>query len=106
MLVEIAPPGIKKVFYSDNGSTSVEIALKMAYQYWQHMGEKGRKRFISFKNGYHGDTIGSVSVGGVDLFHKVYRPLLFKSYKAHSPYCYRCPFKLERIDAVWPCRGI
>jgi adenosylmethionine-8-amino-7-oxononanoate aminotransferase len=103
MLVEIAPPGIKKVFYSDNGSTSVEIALKMAYQYWQHMGEKGRKRFISFKNGYHGDTIGSVSVGGVDLFHKVYRPLLFKSYKAHSPYCYRCPFKLEKDRCGMAC---
>lgn len=103
MLVEVTPPGIEKVFYSDNGSTSVEIALKMAYQYWQHMGEKGRKRFISFANGYHGDTIGSVSVGGVDLFHKVYRPLLFKSYKAPSPYCYRCPFKLEKDRCGMAC---
>jgi len=96
MLVNITPSGLSKVFYSDNGSTSVEIALKMAYQYWQQMGEKKRKRFISFFNAYHGDTIGSVSVGGIDLFHKVYRPLLFKSYKSPAPYCYRCPLKLEK----------
>lgn len=102
-LIHIAPPGIKKVFYSDNGSTSVEIALKMAYQYWQHRGEKRRKRFINFSNGYHGDTIGSVSVGGIDLFHRVYRPLLFKTYKAPSPYCYRCPLKLERESCGLSC---
>ncbi|HOD76585.1 MAG TPA: aminotransferase class III-fold pyridoxal phosphate-dependent enzyme, partial [Syntrophorhabdaceae bacterium] len=93
-LAEITPAGLEKVFYSDNGSTSVEIAIKMSYQYWQQKGEKKKKRFISFLNGYHGDTIGSVSVGGIDLFHKVYRPLLFRSYKSPSPYCYRCPMKL------------
>jgi adenosylmethionine---8-amino-7-oxononanoate aminotransferase len=94
-LVGIAPRGFSRVFYSDNGSTSVEIALKMAYQYWQQKGEKRKKRFISFTNAYHGDTIGSVSVGGIDLFHQVYGPLLFKTYKAPSPYCYRCPLKLD-----------
>ncbi len=94
-LVEIAPRGLTKVFYSDNGSTSVEIALKMAYQYWQQKGEKRRKRFLTFRNAYHGDTIGSVSVGGIDLFHKVYAPLLFKTYKTPSPYCYRCPLRLK-----------
>lgn len=103
MLVNITPRGLGKVFYSDNGSTSVEIALKMAYQYWQQKGEKKRKRFLSFTNGYHGDTIGSVSVGGVDLFHKVYRPLLFKTYKAPSPYCYRCPLKLKRETCGMAC---
>ena len=103
MLVDAAPRGLKKVFYSDSGSTSVEIALKMAYQYWQQKGEKRRKRFLSFTNGYHGDTIGSVSVGGIDLFHKVYRPLLFKNYKAPSPYCYRCPLKLKREDCGMAC---
>jgi adenosylmethionine-8-amino-7-oxononanoate aminotransferase len=103
MLVDMAPRGLTKVFYSDNGSTSVEIALKMAYQYWQQKGEKKRKRFLSFTNGYHGDTIGSVSVGGIDLFHKVYRPLLFKTYKAPSPYCYRCPLKLKREDCGMAC---
>ncbi len=89
-LIEIAPKGLAKVFYSDNGSTAVEAALKMAYQYWQHRGE-AKHKFIHLENAYHGDTIGSVSVGGIDLFHKVYKNLLFDSYKADSPYCYRCP---------------
>jgi adenosylmethionine-8-amino-7-oxononanoate aminotransferase len=105
MLVDIAPKGLSKVFYSDNGSTSVEIALKMAYQYWQQKGEKKRKKFISFTNGYHGDTIGAVSVGGIDLFHKVYGPLLFKTYKAPSPYCYRCPLKLKKESCGMACIG-
>ncbi|MBI4286859.1 MAG: adenosylmethionine--8-amino-7-oxononanoate transaminase, partial [Chloroflexi bacterium] len=99
-LVNSASPGkrsrgaLARVFYSDNGSTAVEVALKMAFQYWQQL-DKGRRRktrFISLVNGYHGDTIGSVSIGGVDLFHQVYRPLLFKTIKANSPYCYRCPW--------------
>ncbi len=102
-LVEIAPRGLQKVFYSDNGSTSVEIAVKMSYQYWQQKGEKKRKKFISFTNGYHGDTIGAVSIGGIDLFHKVYKPLLFKSIKAPSPYCYRCPFKLTHGSCDMAC---
>jgi adenosylmethionine-8-amino-7-oxononanoate aminotransferase len=102
-LIEIVPRGLSRVFYSDNGSTSVEIALKMAYQYWQQKGNKKKKRFISFTNAYHGDTIGSVSVGGIDLFHQVYGPLLFKTYKAPSPYCYRCPLKLERETCDLAC---
>jgi adenosylmethionine---8-amino-7-oxononanoate aminotransferase len=89
-LVEIAPPGMAKVFYSDNGSTAVEIGIKMAFQYWQHLGRQSKSRFISFKNAYHGDTIGAVSVGGIDLFHEVFRPLLFSTIQAPSPYCYRC----------------
>ncbi len=105
MLIDIVPRGLSKVFYSDNGSTSVEIALKMAYQYWQQKGEKKRKRFISFTNGYHGDTIGAVSVGGIDLFHKVYRPLLFNAYKSPAPYCYRCPLKLEKTSCGMACIG-
>jgi adenosylmethionine-8-amino-7-oxononanoate aminotransferase len=102
-LIEIAPRGLSRVFYSDNGSTSVEIALKMAYQYWQQRGEKRRKRFISFANAYHGDTIGSVSVGGIDLFHQVYGPLLFKTYRSPSPYCYRCPLKLKQETCGLAC---
>jgi len=87
-----APTGssFSRVFFSDNGSTSVEIALKMAFQYWRHRGIKGKKTFLSLKNGYHGDTIGAVSVGGIDLFHNLFSPLLFKTFKAPSPYCYRC----------------
>jgi len=83
-LVELAPPGLARVFYSDNGSTAAEVALKMAFQYWrQRGGDDARKtRFVSLRGAYHGDTIGSVSVGGIDLFHSLYRPLLFDSLKA------------------------
>lgn len=81
---------LTKVFYSDDGSTSVEVAIKMAFQYWRHKGINSKIAFLSLNNAYHGDTIGAVSVGGIDIFHKAYRPLLFKTYKAPSPYCYRC----------------
>ncbi len=83
-LVELAPPGLTRVFYSDSGSTAAEIALKMAFQYWQQRGgaHRRRTRFISLRDAYHGDTIGSVSVGGIDLFHATYRPLLFDTLKA------------------------
>jgi adenosylmethionine-8-amino-7-oxononanoate aminotransferase len=80
-LVEIAPPGLTRVFYSDSGSTATEIALKMAFQYWRQRGER-RTRFVALRMAYHGDTIGSVSVGGIDLFHSMYRPLLFDTLKA------------------------
>ncbi len=91
-LVDITPPGLRKVFYSDNGSTAVEIAIKMAFQYQQHRGGAAahKSKFITFKHAYHGDTIGAVSVGGIDLFHGVFRPLLFSTIQAPSPYCYRC----------------
>ena len=89
-LVDVTPQGLCKVFYSDNGSTAVEIGIKMAFQYWQHKGRKEKSRFVSFRNAYHGDTIGAVSVGGIDIFHEVFRPLLFPTIQAPSPYCYRC----------------
>ncbi len=78
-LIGLAPKGLKKVFYSDNGSTAVEIAIKMAYQYWQNTGEKNKTNIIHLNNSYHGDTLGSVSVGGIDLFHKVYAKLMIKT---------------------------
>ena len=80
-LVGLAPPGLTRVFYSDSGSTATEIALKMAFQYWRQRGQD-RRRFVSLKMAYHGDTIGSVSVGGIDLFHSMYHPLLFETLKA------------------------
>jgi adenosylmethionine---8-amino-7-oxononanoate aminotransferase len=80
-LVGLAPPGLTRVFYSDSGSTAAEIALKMAFQYWRQRGEE-RPRFVALRMAYHGDTIGSVSVGGIDLFHSLYRPLLFDTLKA------------------------
>ena len=78
-LVEITPAGLNKVFYSDNGSTAVEIALKMAFQYWQHKGQLQRKLFIHFDKAYHGDTVGAMSVGGIESFHNTFNSLLFKS---------------------------
>jgi adenosylmethionine-8-amino-7-oxononanoate aminotransferase len=89
-LAEIAPRGLTRVFYSDDGSTAVEAALKMAYQYWQLKGRPEKRRFLKLKEGYHGDTLGAVSVGGIDLFHETYRPLLFDTLTAPAPYCYRC----------------
>src|SRR3954451_3840817 len=80
-LVELAPPGLTRVFYSDSGSTATEIALKMAFQYWRQRGQD-RRRFVALDMAYHGDTIGSVSVGGIDLFHSLYEPLLFDTLKA------------------------
>ncbi len=81
-LVDLAPDGLRRVFYSDNGSTANEIALKMAYQWHHQRGEWWRSGFICLKNSYHGDTIGAVSVGGIDLFHSLYRPLLFDTWQA------------------------
>jgi adenosylmethionine-8-amino-7-oxononanoate aminotransferase len=81
-LIEIAPDGPRRVLYSDSGSTAAEIALKMAFQYHQQRGETARTRFTRMRDAYHGDTLGSVSVGGIDLFHATYRPLLFETLAA------------------------
>ena len=106
-LVRIAPDGLVKVFYSDNGATAVEIALKMAFQYWQQKGGPSRRktRFIALEEAYHGDTLGAVSVGGIDLFHRLYRPLLFPTWRIPSPYRApwdrsRRPDPLERLQSL------
>jgi adenosylmethionine-8-amino-7-oxononanoate aminotransferase len=91
-LVELAPPGLARVFYSDSGSTAAEIALKMAFQFWRQRGED-RRRFVALRMAYHGDTIGSVSVGGIDLFHSLYRPLLFDALRAD-------PGDVEQMEAL------
>ncbi|WP_457568982.1 adenosylmethionine--8-amino-7-oxononanoate transaminase [Desulfurobacterium sp.] len=88
-IVDIAPGGLNHVFYSDDGSTAMEVALKMAYQYWQLKGEKQRTKFIKLEEAYHGDTIGSVSIGGIDLFHSMFRELMFETFKVPSPHPYR-----------------
>lgn len=76
-LIDISPPGLEKVFFSDNGSTAVEVALKMAYQVWRNRGESRRTRFLALEGAYHGDTVGAMSVGGVPVFHGTYQDLLF-----------------------------
>jgi adenosylmethionine---8-amino-7-oxononanoate aminotransferase len=81
-LVDLAPDGLRRVFYSDSGSTACEVALKMAYQWWHQRGEWWRSGFVCLRDSYHGDTIGSVSVGGIELFHSLYRPLLFDTWHA------------------------
>lgn len=86
-LAEIAPGHLNWVFYSECGAAAVEIALKMAYQYWKNQGEE-RRLFVCLEEGYHGDTLGAVSVGGIELFHEVYRPLLFPTIRLPSPYLF------------------
>ncbi|WP_027409964.1 adenosylmethionine--8-amino-7-oxononanoate transaminase [Anoxybacteroides tepidamans] len=91
-LVEMWGGHISKVFYSDTGAAAVEIALKMAYQYWKNIDPvryRGKNKFISLKEAYHGDTIGAVSVGGMDLFHRIFEPLLFERIEVPAPYVYR-----------------
>ena len=99
------PSSLTRVFYSDNGSTAVEVGLKMAFQYWKQKGIDGRHAFVSLKNGYHGDTIGAVSVGGIEIFHKAFGPLLFNSFKAPSPYCYRCELGKTCPECSLSCLG-
>jgi adenosylmethionine---8-amino-7-oxononanoate aminotransferase len=102
-LVRHLPPGLTRVFYSDAGATAVEIALKMAFQHHQLRGDERRTEFVALRGGYHGDTIGSVSVGGIDLFHRIFKPLLFDVHHAPQPYCYRCPLGKERASCAMEC---
>ena len=90
-LAMLEPLSLNKVFFSDNGSTATEIALKMAYQYFQQNGAPQKRGFLALTNAYNGDTLGAVSVGGIDLFHAKFRDLLFDTVRGPSPYCYRCP---------------
>ena len=97
-LVELTPAGLNKVFYSDNGSTAVEVALKIAYQYWQHKKTPQRKLFIHFDNAYHGDTIGAMSVGGIDSFHTTFDSLLFKGIRVSTPETYHPSRAVDTSD--------
>ena len=96
-LVAITPEGLNKVFYSDDGSTAVEAAVKIAFQYWQHKGRSEKQQFINLGDSYHGDTVGAVSVGNIDIFHKVYRPLLFNTKKMTCPSFYHS--KIVGLDS-------
>lgn len=96
-LLEFVPAGLSRVFYSDSGSTAVEVALKMAFQWWLQRGER-RTTFICLENAYHGDTLGAVSVGGIDLFHSRYGPLLFDTAQARSGDARQLKELLERNE--------
>lgn len=99
-LIEIAPPGLTRVFYSDSGATAVEVGLKMAFQYWQLKGKPGKTKFASLVEAYHGDTLGAVSVGYSELFHRFYRPLLFECFRLPPPHLYRFHQGLSDKDAM------
>jgi len=106
---------LKWVFFSDDGSTAMEAALKMAWQFAVRTGRSAKPKFLSLDSAYHGDTVGAMSLGHIDLFHKSHGGLLFKTDRAPAPYCYRCPFnraKPERADARlyrqcnWECADV
>ena len=107
-------PALRKVFFSDDGSTAMEVALKLAYEFARRTGHSQKPKFLTLEGAYHGDTVGAVALGHIDLFHKAYSGLLFKTDKVMAPYCYRCPFnraRPERADARdyrkcnWECVG-
>lgn len=102
-LIELLPPGLTRIFYSDNGSTAVEVALKMAYQYWQNLGRPERCKFIALHYAYHGDTIGAMSLSEASVFTRPFAPLLFPVARAAAPYCYRCPLGLQRPTCRIDC---
>lgn len=106
-LVEVAPEGLTRVFFSDDGATAVEVALKMAFQYWRQKAdpEPGRTLFLALGGAYHGDTLGDASVGGVEQFHAMFKPLLFPTLRAPMPHCYRCPLGLVRPSCAMACLG-
>jgi adenosylmethionine-8-amino-7-oxononanoate aminotransferase len=90
-LCAIAPPGLTRCFYADNGSSAVEVAVKMSFHYWRNVGASGRRRFITLANSYHGETLGALAVGNVELYKEIYRPLLMDVITVPSPDCYARP---------------
>ncbi|MDP8971383.1 MAG: adenosylmethionine--8-amino-7-oxononanoate transaminase [Actinomycetota bacterium] len=102
-LVGLAPAGLERVFFSESGASAVEVALKMAFAFWRHRGQPQRTLFVSCDGAYHGDTLGAVSVGRIDAFHDVYRPLLFDTRGFAQPYCYRCPLGLRHPACSLAC---
>ena len=97
-LVDVAPKGLTRVFYSDSGSTAVEIALKQSFQYWQLVGRPAKQRFLRLGEAYHGDTLGAVGVGGIDLFHRVFGPLLVNSIAIPSPFGTDATESIEKLE--------
>ena len=97
-LLAVLPRGLARVFYSDNGSTAVEVAMKLACQYWSNRGQPSRQTFITLQHAYHGDTVGAMSASEDSIFTRPFAPMLFDVVRAHAPYCYRCPLGLDAGD--------
>ncbi len=104
-LLAVLPPGLSRIFYSDDGSTAVEVALKLALQYWRNRGETDRRTFITLHHAYHGDTAGAMSVSEDSIFTRPFGSMLFPVERAEPPYCYRCPLGLERASCGIDCLG-
>lgn len=102
-LARVAPPGMSRVFFSDDGSTAVEVAMKMAFQYFQNRGETRRTRFAALTDAYHGDTLGAVSASGIELFHQLFKPTLFPVLRAPAPQCTACPYGKRRESCAGEC---
>jgi len=94
---------LPKVFYADNGSSSIEAALKMSFHYWLNCGKPEKSNFIYISGAYHGETIGALSAGAISLFRKIYEPLLMKTTEAPGPDCFRCPYSKERNSCDAEC---
>jgi adenosylmethionine-8-amino-7-oxononanoate aminotransferase len=104
-LLAVLPRGLARVFYSDNGSTAVEAALKMAAQYWSNLGQPQRRNFVTLHHAYHGDTVGAMSASEDSVFTRAFAPMLFPVTRVHAPYCYRCPLGLTRSSCNIDCLG-
>jgi len=102
-LAEIVPSKIKKFHFNDNGSAAVECALKMCFQFWAQTGKPNKQHFMCLTEGYHGETIGALSVGNVDLYTQIYRPLMLKTFPVQAPDCYRCPYGKSRGACECEC---
>ncbi|QGG46245.1 adenosylmethionine-8-amino-7-oxononanoate transaminase [Heliorestis convoluta] len=102
-IVDITPPGLNKVFFADNGSSAVEVALKLSFQYHQQAGQHNKTKFVALTDAYHGETVGALSVGDIDLYNKIYKPMLLDTIKVPSPDCFRCPYGQERSSCQAPC---
>ncbi|WP_121661999.1 adenosylmethionine--8-amino-7-oxononanoate transaminase [Metabacillus litoralis] len=102
-LVKYTPKGLNKVFFADNGSSAIEVALKMSFQYHMQKNKPNKKRFLSLTDAYHGETLGALSVGGVGLYNEVFQPLLLNTVRAQGPDCYRCPFNQTPNHCDTPC---
>lgn len=102
-LCRLTPGNMSKVFFTDNGSSAVEAAMKMSFQYWQQSGFPEKTRFVSLTDAYHGETIGALSVSGCELYRDIYRPILLDGFQAQGPDCYRCPYGKHRESCSQEC---